>query len=107
MNLLALASIGGVIGAAITCVEYLNDVKNASKGGAGCERELVSSLALLFELKHDLAEPNSAKIRQGAVRILSVKDGPFAQCETILKDLQTKLTKDHKFYATVKWKITK
>ncbi|KAI9689885.1 MAG: hypothetical protein M1822_009767 [Bathelium mastoideum] len=84
------ASIIALIQLTGTVVEYLNDVKDASKDRARCAIETSNVYNLLVNLKYRL-EVSPHDSWYTSVRALAVAGGPLDQYRSALEELQSKL----------------
>lgn len=81
------ASIIAIIQLSSTVLEYLNDVKNASKDRVKCAVETANLYSLLVSLRFRL-EGSSHEPWYNAVRALEVQNGPLDQFKQVLEQLQ-------------------
>jgi len=90
----ATASIIAVLQLSNKVLEYLNDVKDASKDRAQCAIEISSLYSLLLNLRFRLDDGRSTdnKPWYAAVRALAVENGPLDQFKQALELLHTKMT---------------
>ncbi|RYP10462.1 hypothetical protein DL764_000645 [Monosporascus ibericus] len=86
------ASIIAVLQLTSKVIEYLNDVKDASKDRARCAIEASNIYNLLVTLRFRLDEGNSNEPWYTAVRALGVENGPLDQYRHALEQLQPKTT---------------
>ncbi|RYP26030.1 hypothetical protein DL768_011840 [Monosporascus sp. mg162] len=84
------ASIVAILQLTGKVIEYLNDVKDASKDRARCAIEASNIYNLLVTLKYRLEEGNSNEPWYAAVRALGVQNGPLDQYKHALEQLQPK-----------------
>ncbi|RMZ68355.1 ankyrin [Pyrenophora seminiperda CCB06] len=87
------ASIIAVLQLSGKVLEYLNDVKDASKDRTQCALELLNLCSLLHRLRHHVE--TGARSQQAwctAVGALAVREGPLDQFKQALEELQTKIT---------------
>lgn len=88
------ASIIAILQLTSTVINYLNDVKNASKDLARCATEASNVYWLLTNLKYRLEEAKSENASWHiAVRLLNVTNGPLDQYRSALEQLQSKVTR--------------
>ncbi|RYP65432.1 hypothetical protein DL770_009008 [Monosporascus sp. CRB-9-2] len=86
------ASIVTILQLTSKVIEYLNDVKDASKDRARCAIEASNIYNLLVTLRFRLEEGNSNEPWYTAVRALGVQNGPLDQYRHALEQLQPKTT---------------
>lgn len=72
-------------------IEYLNDVKGASKHRAQCAIEASNLYNLLVNLRYRLEEGSADIPWYTAVRALTVPNGPLDQYQQALEQIQTRL----------------
>jgi hypothetical protein len=107
------ASIIAILQLTSTVINYLNDVKNASKDQARCATEASNVYCLLTNLKYRLEEAKSENASwHTAVRLLNVANGPLDQYRSALEQLQSKVTKAsasglQKTVRALVWKFSK
>jgi hypothetical protein len=107
------ASIIAILQLTSTVINYLNDVKNASKDQARCATEASNVYCLLTNLKYRLEEAKSEDASwHTAVRLLNVANGPLDQYRSALEQLQSKVTKAsasglQKTVRALVWKFSK
>jgi hypothetical protein len=87
------ASIIAVLQLCGKVLEYLNDVKDASKDRAQCAIEAANVYNLLTNLRYRLETGNASQQPwYNAVRALAVEKGPLDQFKQVLEMLQAKTT---------------
>ncbi|RYP86354.1 hypothetical protein DL769_000738 [Monosporascus sp. CRB-8-3] len=104
------ASIVAILQLTSKTIEYLNDVKDASKDRARCAIEASNLYSLLVNLRFRLEEGNSNEPWYAAVRALGVQNGPLDQYRHALEQLQPKTTRGSgikKMANTLMWKFSK
>jgi hypothetical protein len=108
------ASIIAILQLTSTVINYLNDVKNASKDQARCATEASNVYCLLTNLKYRLEEEAKSENASWhtAVRLLNVANGPLDQYRCALEQLQSKVTKAsasglQKAVRALVWKFSK
>jgi hypothetical protein len=107
------ASIIAILQLTSTVINYLNDVKNASKDQARCATEASNVYCLLTNLKYRLEEEKSENASwHTAVRLLNVTNGPLDQYWSALEQLQSKVTRAsasglQKAVRALVWKFSK
>ena len=91
-------------------LEYLNDVKNASKDREKCAVEASNLYCLLLSLRSRLEEGSSNEPWYNAVRALGVENGPLDQYKQALEQLQAKLAREGRMKGvgeSLAWKFVK
>ncbi|RYO78730.1 hypothetical protein DL762_008550 [Monosporascus cannonballus] len=104
------ASIVAILQLTSKVIEYLNDVKDASKDRARCAIEASNLYSLLVTLRFRLEEGNSNEPWYASVRALGVENGPLDQYRHALEELQPKTTSGSrikKMANTLTWKFSK
>jgi hypothetical protein len=107
------ASIIAILQLTSTVINYLNDLKNASKDQARCATEASNVYCLLINLKYRLEEAKSENASwHTAVRLLNVANGPLDQYRSALEQLQSKVIKasasgPQKAVRVLVWKFSK
>ena len=85
------ASIIAVLGLAETVLEYLNDVRVASKERAECSLEVSMVYGLLTSLRYRVETSNAQDSWFTTVRTLATENGPLDQFKTALEMLSSRL----------------
>ena len=104
------ASIIAILQLTSEVIEYLTDVREASKDSARCAIEASNLYSLLVNLRFRLEESSSDEPWHTAVRALGVENGPLDQYRHALEQLQRKvITGDglKKMGKILMWKFTK
>ncbi|RYP68349.1 hypothetical protein DL771_006735 [Monosporascus sp. 5C6A] len=104
------ASIIAILQLTSKVIEYLNDVKDASKDRARCAIEASNLYSLLVNLRFRLEEGNSNEPWYAAVRALGVENGPLDQYRHALEQLHPKTTSGSgikKMANALMWKLNK
>jgi hypothetical protein len=104
------ASIIAVLQLTNSLVEFLNDVKDASKERAQCAIEASNLYSLLVNLRFRIEGANSNAPWFTATHALTVQNGPFDQYKSALEQLRSKVVqKDgiRKITDALKWKFSK
>jgi hypothetical protein len=86
------ASIIAVLQLSGKVLEYLNDVKDASKDRTQCALELLNLCSLLYKLRDHIETGARSQPWCTAVGALAVREGPLDQFKQALEALQTKIT---------------
>jgi hypothetical protein len=86
------ASIIAVLQLSAKVLEYLNDVKDASKDRTKCALETSNLYNLLFNLRAQVEEGDATKEWYTALRALAVENGPLDQFKQALETLQARMT---------------
>ncbi|KAI0010236.1 hypothetical protein F4779DRAFT_320493 [Xylariaceae sp. FL0662B] len=86
------ASVIAVIQLTAKAVNYLNDVKNASKDQKRCAREVSNLFPLLTNLKHSIESANPTEPWFARACELAVEDGILTQYKAALERLIVKTT---------------
>ncbi|KAF2469207.1 ankyrin [Lindgomyces ingoldianus] len=86
------ASIIAVLQLSTKVLEYLNDVKDASKDRTQCALETSNLYNLLFNLRAQVEEGDATKEWYTALRALAVENGPLDQFKEALETLQARMT---------------
>jgi hypothetical protein len=86
------ASIIAVLQLSAKVLNYLNDVKDASKDRAECAIEASTLYSLLLNLRFRLEGGDVSQPWYAAVRALAVENGPLDQFKQALETLQAKMT---------------
>ncbi|EOA81085.1 uncharacterized protein SETTUDRAFT_44889 [Exserohilum turcica Et28A] len=85
------ASIIAVLQLSGKVLEYLNDVKDASKDRTQCALELLNLCSLLYKLRDHIETGARSQPWCTAVEALAVREGPLDQFKQALEALQTKI----------------
>ncbi|RYP13640.1 hypothetical protein DL767_010650 [Monosporascus sp. MG133] len=104
------ASIVAILQLTSKVIEYLNDVKDASKDRARCAIEASNLYNLLVTLRFRLDEGTSNEPWYTAVRALGVQNGPLDQYRHALEQLQPKTASGSgikKMANTLMWRLSK
>ncbi|RYO96288.1 hypothetical protein DL765_011625 [Monosporascus sp. GIB2] len=104
------ASIVAILQLTSKAIEYLHDVKDASKDRARCAIEASNLYSLLVTLRFRLEEGNANEPWCTSVRALGVENGPLDQYRQALEELQPKTTGGSgikKMANTLMWKFSK
>jgi hypothetical protein len=88
----ATASIIGILQLSSKVVEYLTDVKDASRERQTCAVEVSNLHSLLLNLRFHLEGGSANTPWYTAVRALAVENGPLDQFKQALETLQTRMT---------------
>lgn len=86
------ASIIAILQLSNKVVEYLTNVKDASKERQTCAIEVLNLHSLLLTLEFNLQGENANSSWHIAVRALAVENGPLDQFKQALETLQTRMT---------------
>jgi hypothetical protein len=87
------ASITALLGTTAQIIQYLNDVKDASKEKRSLASEAASLLGFLTDLKYRAEEAEQTRDPwYTGIRVLRGENGPLEQFRNSLEELTTKLT---------------
>lgn len=86
------ASIITILQLTSTAINYLNEIKDASRERARCAIEASNAYNLLVNLRYRLEESTLDSDWYQAVRALTVPNGPLDQYRSALEQLSSKLT---------------
>ncbi|USP76308.1 Arp Ankyrin repeat protein [Curvularia clavata] len=104
------ASIIAVLQLSAKVLEYLNDVKDASKDRVKCAVEAANAYSLLVNLRFRLEDGSADAPWYTAVRALGVENGPLDQFKQALEELQNGMTDKGRLHRASKalvWKFKK
>jgi hypothetical protein len=85
------ASIAAILQLASTVVQYINNVKDASKERLRIRDEISSTSFLLYMLKDHVQQAHSSEPWLSTVRSLDMPKGPLEQFKRTLEQLQSRL----------------
>ncbi|KAF2257612.1 hypothetical protein CC78DRAFT_482883 [Lojkania enalia] len=86
------ASIIAILQLSAKVLEYLNDVKDASKDRTQCALEISNLYNLLFSLRAQVEEGDATNEWYTALQALAVENGPLDQFKQALETLQARIT---------------
>lgn len=104
------ASIGTLVSATISVIEYLNTIKNAPKESRGFLHEVLSLVVILDTLRSKVrdTDPTAPWVKQ--VCLLAADEGPLDQFKIAIDQLEAKRKTGSKvqiFGRTIIWPLTK